>query len=168
MRFRRLLSWLTVGLILFAAGTAHAEVIDRIVAAIDDRAVTLSEFQATYQRMKEKIPSITEEEALQSYINRLLLLKEARKMRLEGASDDERINEYLDVRIKSLILIKEKEISDFYEKNKERFGDRDYLSVRDEIEEYLTEAEVNRAIKNHVEELRARSEIRIQLRRDMQ
>ncbi len=168
MRFRQVLIWLAVGLVFSAAGTGHAEVIERVVAAIDNRAVTLSEFSETYERMRGKTPSITEEEALQSYINRLLILKEARKMRLEGASDDDLINDYIDVRIKSLILIKEKDITDFYDRNRDRFGDRDFLSVRDEIEEYLTEAEANRAIKNHIEELRARSEIRIQLRRDMQ
>ncbi len=140
----------------------RAEVIDRVVAYVDETAVTLSELQDYYLETK-KTANITEEEALNSMINRSLLLKEARAMKLEAHTDDELMKDYIDIKIGALILIKEDTVISFYNEHLKEFKGQDYLTVRDTIEKYLFEAEINRQLKKHLEELRAKSEVRIWL-----
>lgn len=142
----------------------YAEVIDRAVAYVDDTAITLSEFQENYIKMKKTVTDITEEDVINSMINRLLLIKEAKKMKLEAPTDDELLKDYIDIKIGSLILIKEDAINRFYMEHTNEFKGRDYLSVRDEIEKYLFELETNRQLKRHLEELRNHAEVKVQLK----
>ncbi len=141
----------------------YAELIDRVVAYVDDTAITLSEFQENYIKMEKTVAGTTEEEVINSIINRLLLIKEAKRMKLEAPTDDELLEDYIDIKIGSLILIKEDAINQFYTEHIDEFKGRDYLSVRDEIEKYLFEMETNRQLKRHLEELRAKAEVKIQL-----
>jgi hypothetical protein len=134
-----------------------------VIAYVDDTAITLSEFQENYIKMKETVTDITEEDVINSMINRLLLIKEAKKMKLEAPTDDELLKEYIDIKIGSLILIKEDAISQFYMEHMNEFKGRDYLSVRDEIEKYLFELETNRQLKMHLDELRGNTEVKVQL-----
>jgi hypothetical protein len=134
-----------------------------VVAYIDDTAITLSEFQENYLKMRKTVENITKEEVINSMINRLLLIKEAKRMRLEAPTDDELLKDYIDIKIKSLILIKEEIIQEFYNKHINEFKGKDFLTVRDDIEKYLFEMETNKQLKIHLEELRANAEIRIQL-----
>jgi hypothetical protein len=142
---------------------ARAEIIDRVVAYVDQTAITLSEFREASLRMKEKLSNLSDEEVINSMINRIVLIKEARKLRFEASTDDDLLKEYVDFKIRSLIIIKEDAINGFYRGHPEEFKGRDYLSVRDEIEQYLIAEEANRQLKRLVEELREKVEIRIQL-----
>lgn len=140
-----------------------AEVLNRVVAYVDDSAITLSEFRETFVRMKMTVSNISAEEVIASMINRRLLLKEAAKMRLEAATKDELLKDYIDIKIKASILIREKDTERFYNEHREDFKGKDYASVRDEIDKYLFEMEVNRQLKKHIEDLRANAEIKVQL-----
>lgn len=155
---------MTVLQIILAASPCSAELIDRVVAYVDDHAITYSEFRNRYEKLKKAVPDITEDEAINSMINTLLLLEEARKMRLEAASEDDLIKEYIDIRIKSRIVIKEEQTTEYYNHHKKEFEGRDYMSVRDEIEKYLQELETNKQLKGHLEELRKQSNIVVQLK----
>lgn len=145
------------------ATIACAEVIDRVVAYVDDTAITLSEFQENYIKMKKTVADIKKEDVINSMINRLLLLKEAKRMKLDALTDNELLKDYIDIKIGSSILIKEDAISLFYFEHINEFKGRDYLSVRDEIEKYLFELEINKQLKKHLEELRANAEVKMQL-----
>lgn len=148
---------------LFFAVHCKPEVIDRVVAYVDDTAITLSEFQENLIKMRASFSDITEEEVIDSMINRLLLIKEARKMRLEGLTDDELLREYIDIKIRSSVFVNEDNIRQFYIEHSDEFKSADYLSVRDEIEQYLFELEINRQLKKHVKDLRGNVEVRINL-----
>ncbi len=150
--------------LLFSAAVVSAEVIDRVVAFVDDTAITLSEFRENYAVLKKSMPSVVEEEVLDTMINRVLLLKEAQKMRLEAPDRDEMLKDYIDVRIKSAVIIKEEEIERFYREQREGFKGKEYITVRDEIERYLFELETNRQLKRHLEELRSGAEISVSLK----
>jgi hypothetical protein len=113
--------------------------------------------------MKERLSDLSDEEVINSMINRIVLIKEAKKLRFEASTDDDLLKEYVDFKIRSLILIKEEAINEFYREHADGFKGQDYLSVRDEIEHYLTEEETNRELKKHLAELREKAEIRIQL-----
>ncbi len=144
--------------------TCFSEIIDRAVAYVDDTAITLSEFRENYIKMKKTVTDITEEDVINSMINRLLLIKEAKRMKLETPTDDELLKEYIDIKIGSLIHIKEDAINQFYMEHINEFKGKDYLSVRDEIEKYLFKMETNRQLKKHIEELRVNAEVKIQLK----
>ena len=140
-----------------------AEILNRVVAYVDDTAITLLEFNEFRMKMKETASSVTDEEVINSMINRQLLFKEARKMRLEAATKDDLLKDYIDIKIKTAIIIKEADIERFYSEHLEEFKGRSFSSVRDEIDKYLFELEVNRQLKKHLEDLRTWAEIKIQL-----
>jgi parvulin-like peptidyl-prolyl isomerase len=151
-------------MLLAVSSSSGVELLDRVVAQVDDQAITYSEFSLKFNRMKQVLPSITEEEALNSMINSLLLLQMAKKMKLEAATEDALIKEYVDITIRSRITIPEDRLSEYYNNYKQEFGDKDYSSVRDQIEKYLLEFETNKHLKEHLKELQNQANIVIQLR----
>jgi len=148
--------------------TVYAEVIERIVAIVDDEAITLSEFNGAYQnalRSGVKATETLKTEILNGMINRLLLIRQAKRLGIGviGGNEDAILKEYIEVRVSAFIRIPLAEIETFYEENKKFFEDKKFYEVKDEIELYLTEKELNRKLLGHIEELRKGSYIRIQL-----
>jgi hypothetical protein len=147
-----------------SGGLLFADIKDRVVAFVDNDAITLSELEAKYEETLKVTPAITKEEVLTTMVNRLLLLDEARKMKLEAPTEDALLNEYIDLKIRSFIRIKEEEITDFYKKHISEFNGKELDDVREDIEKYLTEKEVNERLKAHINELRGKSCVRMQLK----
>jgi hypothetical protein len=164
MAFKRALL-LSAALCLLAA-PARAEVIDTVVAFVDTRAITLSEFREAYGRTQEVLPGATGHEVLNTMINRVLLLREARKLRLDAVDEDELLEEYIDLKFRVFINIKESEIRDFYDSHEEEFAGRSYDEVEGEIESYLLEKEINSRIRRHLEDLRKEAHIKILLKEE--
>ncbi|MBU4321010.1 MAG: hypothetical protein Q8N12_04280 [Thermodesulfovibrionales bacterium] len=142
---------------------ASAETIDRVIAFVDDKAITLSELDENYKTAVKPRTDIKKEEVLNTMINRMLLLREAKKLRIEGANPDEVIREYIELKLKTFIKITEDDLREFYEKNRKEFGKTDFDDAREKIEEYLVEKEVNIRLKKHIEDLRTKAYIKIQL-----
>ncbi len=141
----------------------HAELIERVVAFVNDRAITLSELRDTYERTKKVQPDISMEEVLSTMINRLLLLDDARKMKIEAKTDEEALSEYMELKVRAFVRVGEGEIEDYYKKNESEFKGAPYETVRDKIEEYLTEKEINRMLKIQIAELRAKAFVKVLL-----
>ena len=140
---------------------SYAELIDRVVAFVDDRAITLREFEEVYEKNRRIQPDISRAEVLNTYINRIVLLKEARKLKVEAKTDDELVNEYIELKVRSLIRIKEDAVKEFYSSHLSEFKGAAYEEVREKVEEYLTEQEINYRLKKNIEELRAKAYIKI-------
>ncbi len=111
---------------------------DRVVAFVGNDAITLSELEKTFTDTLRITPNVTRDEVLNTMVNRLLLLREAKKIKLEAPSEDELLREYIDLKIKAFIRIKEDELTDFYEKHLSDFQGKEFESVRDEIETILS------------------------------
>jgi hypothetical protein len=148
----------------------NADVLDRVAAIVDDEIILLSEVEEGYQKTLDSGIDIKKEDVLDSLINRILLLKQARRFTIEHASvvqstDNENalIKEYIDRNLKSFIRIPLEEIELFYKRNKENFKGKDFYDVREEIEAYLIEAELNKRLILHIEGLRKEAYIKIQL-----
>jgi hypothetical protein len=109
-------------------------------------------------------PDITKHEALETMINRELLLREARRLRLEAPDDDALLEDYIDMKVRAFIKIKEADIREFYGDNTAEFGMKSYDEVKDDIEAYLVEKEVNYRIKRHLDSLKERAHIEILLK----
>lgn len=142
---------------------AAAEIRDCVASFVDNTAITMSELEEAYKKAVELAPGITKEEVLNTMINKVLLLREAKKIGLEASSEDELLKEYTDLKIRAFIRIRDEEITDFYEKHLNDFQGKEIESVRDEIEGYLTEKEVNQRLKSQINELRGKAFIKIQL-----
>jgi len=142
---------------------ARAELIDRVVAFIDDEAITLSDFIQYTRKAKKLKHELSEEQAINALINRRLLLREAKRIRLRGKSDDELIREYVDIKVRVFIKIPPEAVERFYNENKERFGKTPIDDVWDDIERLLKEREVNKRLTRLIEKLREKSYIKINL-----
>jgi hypothetical protein len=143
--------------------STSAAIKDRVVAFVDNIAITLSELDEVYTESLKQTPDITKEEVLNTMVNRVLLLREAKKLHLEAPSEEKLLQDYIDLKIRPRIKIKEEDISDFYQKNINDFQGKEFETVREEIEHYLTERELNNLLKKHIDELRKKSYIKIQL-----
>jgi hypothetical protein len=146
-----------------AAPIAHAALIDRVAAYVDNEAVTLSELEEKYEAAKKISPDIRRIEVVNTMINRLLLKREAARRKIIGPSADAVIEQLIDLTIRSYIIIKHEEIERFFAENIAAAASSDIESIRAEIEKYLTEIEVNRRLAKLIEELRNRAYIKIQL-----
>jgi hypothetical protein len=152
-----------VVLLLFAlSAPLYAAIRDRVVAFVDNIAITLNEFEAKFTEMTKVNPGIKKEEVLDGMVNRTLMLRETKKMRLEAASEEALLKEYVDLKIRTFIRIKDEEVKEFYEKNSAEFHGKEYEAVRDEIETYLIEKELNKKLKAHIDELRGKACVQIQ------
>jgi hypothetical protein len=162
-KLSKVLLLFTVCCLLSTSSLLSAGIKDRVVAFVDNDAITLSELEMKYYDTVKVTSDITQEEVLNTMVNRLLLLREAKKIRLEAPSEDELLNEYIDLKIRAFIRIKEEELKDFYNKNISKFEGKELDSVRDDIENYIVEHEVNQRLKAHINELRGKSCVKIQL-----
>ena len=136
-------------------------VLDRVVAFVDDEAITLGELKEAYERAKENNGDSTETKVLNGMINRALLLGEARRLRMEAPDEEETIREYIDLKLRVFVKVSEEDVRNYYEENKDRLGGRDFDSLKDMIERLLDEKELNKRLKGHIEDLRTKSYIKV-------
>ncbi|MFZ5906169.1 MAG: hypothetical protein ACOYVJ_02010 [Nitrospirota bacterium] len=139
----------------------RAEIRDRVVASIDNTAITLSDLEEKYAETVTVLPDVTRTEVLNTMINRLLLVREAHKIRLEASSQDELLREYIDLKIRAFIRIRDEDALSYFEANRAAFGEKQFDEVREEIEHYLTERELNNRIRLHIAELKEKACINI-------
>ena len=139
-----------------------AEIIsDRVAAFVDDEAITNSELQDQYRKALKVTPDITIEEVLNTMINRVLILREAKKYRIEEPTPEEVIREYIDLKVRAFIRVTETEIETYFRENSSMFSGKEYDDVRDEIEQYLTEKDLNERLKEIIREIRKTAYIKI-------
>ncbi len=147
-------------------GLAHSlTILEASVATVEDEVITLSEFNERYEAMKRSFPDISKKEVLQTLINRLLLLREARLSRiaesrgLSPAEEDRIIEEYIEIKIRSSIRISEEEIQDYYKLHRPMFEGRSFQEVAEAIERILIEKKTNDLLKEHLQALRKKAYI---------
>ena len=142
------------------APSSHAVIRDRVVAFVDDQAVTWSELDEQYRNTTAISASVSRSEVLNTMINRIVLLKDARKYRIEAPSVEQVLKDYVDLKIRAFIRVNDADIARFYQENQRNFEGRDFEEVRDEIDRYLTEKELNERLKETLNDLRKKSYIR--------
>lgn len=143
---------------------SHADpVIDRVVASVNDTAITLSEFQERLRAVRSTMPSASPEEVINGMINGMLMLEKARQMRLEGKTGDDLIAEYVNIKIRAAVLIRDDEIDRYIQQHESELGKQSGSAIRARVEELLTEKEVNRMLEEHIRDLREGAAISIQL-----
>jgi hypothetical protein len=86
---------------------------------------------------------------------------------LKSEREDELLKEYVDLKIRSFIRIKDEEIRDFYKSHASDFPGKDLDELREDIENYLIEQELNNRLKQHITDLRNNACVKIQLGKQM-
>jgi hypothetical protein len=151
--------------LLFVPPMIYAAIQDRVVAFVDNTAITLSDLETKYAETVKGTPNVTTMEVLTTMVNRTLLLREANRFRLEAPSEDELLKEYIDLKIRAFIRIRDQEITDFYQQHLIDFQGKELEEVRDQIETYLIENELNQRLKSHIDELSGKACVKVQLDR---
>lgn len=150
---------------------AYAEMLERIVAVVNEDVILLSELKNEVQLRKAQGAEVSEAEVLDEMIKRRLLLVQAKKMRIAGdaetdkplANDDAIINDYIERRVKAFIHIPLKDMEDYYNDNAGAYGDKKFYEVKNEIEAKLIETKLKGKLLEHIRDLRKDSYIRVQL-----
>lgn len=138
----------------------HCEIINRVVAYVDNQVITLKDFLKFKDEITKKVQQISNKEIVELLINRKLLVKKGKELFFEGQEEDI-INNYIEIKVKSKIIITENQIKDYYEENKKFLGTESYLTLREQIEKYLFEKELNIKLKALIQELKDESDIKI-------
>jgi hypothetical protein len=191
-----------------AEGISSAFLIDRIDAVVNGRVITKNEvdkaFEAEVLRLeaqgKKPAPSLRKE-VLDSLINRILVLDEARKFNLVQVTDGDvekafdsvkqgfpseeaflsaltkegmtpaelkgnlrdqiLAAKYIDRRIKSFVRVTLQDQKKYYDENRDKFGNKSFNEVQEEINGLLTEKETGGKLDDYLNELRAKSSIQL-------
>ncbi|KPK44845.1 MAG: hypothetical protein AMK74_04515 [Nitrospira bacterium SM23_35] len=149
--------------ILSLYSSPSAAIRDRVVAYVDNTAITLSEVEKKYAETVQATPAVTKEEVLNTMINRILMIREARKLRLKSESEDVLLRDYIDLEIRAFIRIKDEEIRSFYDTHIADFSGKELDEVREDIENFLIEQALNKRLKEHIDELRNNACVKVQL-----
>lgn len=160
-RFRAVFIGIFLAFSLQLSAFSYAGMLDRVVAFVNNKAITMSELEDSFGKTKKLKKYLSRKEVLDTMLNRILLMNEAKNLRLEANTDEELIDEYIDLKVRAFVRIREAELEDFYNKNLEEFKGESFENVREKIETYLLEKEVNIALKKHIAELRERAYVKI-------
>jgi hypothetical protein len=152
----------------------NAELLERIVAIVNDDVILHSEFSKALEIAREYDTDVIDSDVLDEMIDRLLILKEARKFRLTSSANEEGkakddmviIKEYIDVRLRGFIHVPYEDVEYYYYQNRDSYSGKDFFDVRNEIEEYLIEQELNIKLLEYIEDLKRNAYIRIQMGTD--
>ncbi len=140
---------------------AYARMIDRVVAFVDDEAITYVDLMDFINRMNSKGIKVKEKEAISTLVNRKLLIKDALRLKLEAENDDELIDKYINIKIRPFVLVREEEVRGYYNKHKEKLSGVSYQRIRRKIMKLIFEKKLNRAITARLKELRKRHVVKI-------
>jgi len=130
------------------------ETIDRVVAFVDDIAITHRELERQYAKDISRFPSRNRNETLEAMINTALMLKDARRLHLWADNDTDLLQKYLDLKIRAIVYVSDRDVAEYYKENRGAFGGRVLEEAKPEIRHFLEELHFNRALKEHIAGLR--------------
>lgn len=174
-QIKLLLIELVLTVIIAAAfiNNACAELLDRIVAVVNNEVILLSELQDGIEKSNAAGYEKSESQILNELVDRTLLLEQALKFRIgiqTYQQDDESarklIDDYINRRVKAFVHVPFEEIERYYNSHRHEFGDRDVYEVWDEVEGRLRTELMQIKINEHLDQLRKEAYIRIQVNRE--
>ncbi len=142
---------------------AYAYTVDKLVAYIDEIAITSRELDNAHAEWVTQSLKRSRTQTLEALINTTLILREARRLRLIAPDDSSLIHQYLDLKVRALIFVREVEVKGYYDDNIDKFVGITYEEASAEIRRYLTELNYNEKLRQHMQSLRDNAHIRILL-----
>jgi hypothetical protein len=159
-------------IILLSGYVGQSEILDRVVAIVNNDLILLTEFKEELKRVRSEGNDITDQEVLQGMIKQMIILEEANKYLMSENYDvyqlttnqkQKLIDEYIEKRIKAFIHIPFEDIEKYYQENKDDFNDKDLYGAWDEIEQIIKREQLKTKLDDHVDLLMKKAYIRIQL-----
>ena len=141
---------------IFAPVPASGDTIDRIVAIVDSHAITERELNAMHglqARGGDKA------DTLEEMINRYLILREAKLLRIEGEDSDEVFGKYISLKVRTLISVTDGEARRYYWRHKNDFGSAGFDAVKGEIKAIIEDRKTAEKLSTLLKELRSKAEI---------
>jgi hypothetical protein len=171
MRIVSLVTYAFLACYMFFIDSSYAEVLERIVAIVNDDVILYSDLKEARSSAEESGRDLSDKILIEEMIERMLLLNEAENFWIEASrgthkskeEEDAIIKEYIDRRVKAFIYIPHNNIEDYFTDNAELFPGKDVYDVRDEIESRMISEELSIQLREHIEELRKNAYVRIQL-----
>ena len=160
-------------IISLSSNVGHSEILDRVVAIVNNDIILLTEFKKEIKRVRSEGNEITDQEVLQGMIRQALILEEAKKYLMSGNYDiynlttnkkQKLIEEYIEKRIKAFIHMPFEDIEMYYQENKNNFNGKDLYGAWDEIEQIIKREKLKTKLDEHVNSLMKKAYIRIQLK----
>lgn len=156
-------------IILLSGNAGHSEILDRVVAIVNNEIILLTEFRKEIERVLSEGNEMTDHEVLQGMIKHALILEEAKKYLTSGNYDitnknQKLIEEYIEKRIKAFIHIPFEDIERYYQENKNNFNGKDLYGAWDEIEQIIKREKLKTKLNEHINLLMKKAYIRIQLK----
>lgn len=158
--YNLLLSALTIGCL---SAVAYGANVDRVIAYIESTAITYRELLASHAEDVQVFPERSRRETLDAMINTELMLRDARLLRLRAREESELLRKYLDLKVRAVVLVSEKDISMYYSQHRSEFSNRKLSEVKARIRTFLEERQYNITLEAHIESLREKSHIRVLL-----
>lgn len=140
---------------------AEKELVDRVCAFVDNEAITWSELKKRYDKTKKYFPETTLYEVANTMVNRLLLMGEAKRLKITGDSEAEIIDKYINMTIRADIIVTPEEVNKFFNKHREEFKGDSFESVSKKIENAIMEEEVNIRLKETIKKLKENIYVKI-------
>ena len=144
------------------------------VIVIDNIRISKEEFEEEFKKYNREVTKENINEFLENFINRKLVLKEAERLNIDKEKEflkdlqnyweQSLLKIVLDRKSKELFLsikITDEEINNFYDKNKEKFYNKDLKDVYSEIKFIITKEKQKQVLSNWIESLRKKSNIKI-------
>jgi hypothetical protein len=150
-------------LTFFTINWVWAELVDKIIASVDDTAITHRELENTREEFLSSGIRISPERTLDIMIDRLLMLREAKKLRFEGDTEDKLILEYVNLKIKAFISVRKVTIRNYYDSHKDDFRGISFEDARKDIRSMLVNRITNTRLRQHLDNLKKESDIKIYL-----
>jgi len=141
-------------MILIGIVPVQAKIIEKVVAYVQDEAITLSEVCDYWKTLKQIHKNVSLHDALEGLLNRKMLLYKAKQLNLIAKTDDELIELYIRFTIKPKIKISKQQVRDYYNKYYRKLKGTTLFEIQDKIVRILYEKETNRLLKNHLTQLR--------------
>ena len=117
--------------------------------------VTDEDVEKAYDSVKRGFPS---DEAFQDALNKEGITTSELK---ENLREQVLAAKYIDRRIKSFVRVPIEDQKKYYEENRDKFGDKSFDNVQEEISSLLIEKEAGKKLDDYLNELRAKSSIQL-------
>jgi hypothetical protein len=155
---------LHLALLLFIS-PVHAKSIDRVVAYVNDKAITERELNKVHATAIASKEAQSKHESLDLLINRIILIAEARKLRLAGKNNDQLIEQYINIKVKAFVSIREDDVLRYYNENRKHYADTTYEEVKLQIRKLIEDETIRSRLKHHLRLIRKRANIQIMINR---
>ncbi len=151
MRILNIISGILLSMLIVSA--SGAKIIEKVVAYVEDEAITLTDLCQYWKSIREIQPEITLKDALEAMLNRKMILHRTRQLNLTADSEDELIDLYIRFTIRPKVSVTKQQVRQYYFQHRDKLKGLPIERVQEQIIQILYEKKTNELLKQHLREL---------------